>query len=87
MRRAEIEELLGSEAARGIGLWIDLVRAPPSGTWERRRADLYAAAEAWIGAARRRRRRAVDRLVRRYLGGFGPATPPTSRAGGLPPPP
>ena len=26
-----------------IGLWLDLVRVPPSGTWERRRADLYGA--------------------------------------------
>jgi len=40
MRRKEIEELLGKEAARGVGLWVDLVRVPPSGTWEHRRADL-----------------------------------------------
>ena len=32
-----------------VGLWLDLVRVPPSGTWERRRADLLAAAEDWIG--------------------------------------
>ena len=25
------------------GLWVDLVRVPPSGTWERRRADRLAA--------------------------------------------
>src|SRR5918995_953579 len=30
-------------------LWMDVVRVPPSGTWERRRADLYALAEDWIG--------------------------------------
>ena len=29
-------------------LWLDLVRIPPSGTWERRRADLYAAAVAIV---------------------------------------
>jgi hypothetical protein len=23
----------------GVGLWVDMVRVPPSGTWERRRAD------------------------------------------------
>ena len=25
----------------GATLWLDLVRVPPSGTWDRRRADLY----------------------------------------------
>ena len=49
MRRKEIEALVGKEAARMVGLWVDLVRAPPSGTWERRRADLYALAEDWVG--------------------------------------
>lgn len=75
LRRTEIEALLTKRVARGVGLWIDLVRVPPSGTWERRRADLYDAAETWLGlpdvddpAA------AVEHLVRRYLGGFGPAT-------------
>ena len=36
LRRAEVEDLLGRPAARAVGMWIDLVRAPPSGTWERR---------------------------------------------------
>jgi hypothetical protein len=70
--RKEVEVLVGRPHASGVGLWIDLVRVPPSGTWERRRADLYAAAEDWVGAAPE-----VDdpaaHLVRRYLGGFGPA--------------
>src|SRR5438046_1672356 len=40
----------GQAAGTGyVGLWLDLVRVPPSGTWERRRADLLAAAEDWIG--------------------------------------
>ena len=50
--RSEIDELLGkpgSVVVNGVGMWLDLVRAPPSGTWERRRADLYAAAEDWLG--------------------------------------
>ena len=34
----------------GVSAWVELVRAPPSGTWERRRADLYALAEDWLGA-------------------------------------
>ena len=33
----------------GLAAWVELVRAPPSGTWERRRADLYALAEEWVG--------------------------------------
>ena len=49
LHRKEIEELVGKVRGGGVGLWIDLVRVPPSGTWERRRADLYAAAEDWLG--------------------------------------
>ena len=72
--RSEIEALLGAERARGVGLWLDLVRAPPSGTWERRRADLYALAEDWIGPAPPLDPgEAVEHLVRRYLRAFGPA--------------
>ncbi|HEY2666256.1 MAG TPA: winged helix DNA-binding domain-containing protein [Actinomycetota bacterium] len=67
----------------GAGLWVDMVRVPPSGTWERRRADLYGLAEAWVspddaaGAADApsgENGAASVHLVRRYLGGFGPAT-------------
>jgi hypothetical protein len=75
LRRAELEALVGKPAAAGAGLWIDLVRAPPAGTWERRRADLYALAEDWVGPAPGvAADAAVEHLVRRYLGGFGPAT-------------
>ena len=56
-------------------MWVDLVRVPPSGTWERRRADLYAAAEDWLPPpVDLTEDTARDHLVRRYLGGFGPAT-------------
>ena len=72
----ELEELAGKGRAVGVGLWVDLVRVPPSGTWERRRADLFAAAEAWIGPSQMTEREAVERLLRRYLAGFGPATAP-----------
>lgn len=30
---------LGSGFLGRLGVWVDLVRVPPSGTWERRRAD------------------------------------------------
>jgi uncharacterized protein YcaQ len=74
--RAELEELIGRERLQGVGLWIDLVRVPPSGTWERRRADLYRLAEDWVGKAPGiARDDAVAHLVRRYLAAFGPATP------------
>jgi hypothetical protein len=74
VHRTELEELAGKGRAVGVGLWVDLVRVPPSGTWERRRADLFAAAEAWIGPPQITEQAAVERLLRRYLAGFGPAT-------------
>lgn len=63
------------EASGRAGLWVDLVRVPPSGTWERRRADLYGLADDWLPPpAAIDEREAIVHLVRRYLGGFGPAT-------------
>jgi Winged helix DNA-binding domain len=72
-RRKEIEELLGRERARGVGVYLDLVRVPPSGTWEQRRADLYATAEDWVGPENVTREEGLTLLVRRYLVAFGPA--------------
>jgi hypothetical protein len=76
LHRKDIEALVGKRLAGGVGLWLDVVRAPPSGTWERRRADLYAAADAWLGPPDHdiAPDAAIDHLVRRYLAGFGPAT-------------
>jgi hypothetical protein len=75
MRQAEVDEVLGGDPAtrNGVGVLLDLVRVPPSGTWERRRADIYALAEKWVGPEKVDRDEAVDLLVRRYLSGFGPA--------------
>src|SRR5829696_5767131 len=76
MSRKEIHELLGEDSAvtNGINMWLDLVRVPPSGTWARRRADLYAAAEHWLGPPPSiEEADGIELLVRRYLGGFGPA--------------
>jgi hypothetical protein len=73
IKRTDMDALLGKDRARAVGLWIDLVRVPPSGTWERRRADLYAAAEDWLGPAESGEAEGIELLVRRYLGGFGPA--------------
>ena len=74
LRRTEVEQLLGRDRARGVGMWIHLVRVPPSGTWERRRADLYGDAEDWLGPPAVTQDEALEHLVRRYLGGFGPAS-------------
>ena len=85
LRRREIDELLGRDRAQAVGLWLDLVRAPPSGTWERRRADLYAAAEEWLGPPGTTAPEGLELLVRRHLTAFGP-TARTDVAGwaGLP---
>jgi hypothetical protein len=72
--RKEMEELVGKDRARGVGLWHDMVRVPPSGTWERRRADLYGDAAHWLGEPEIDPADAAEHLVRRYLGAFGPAT-------------
>jgi Winged helix DNA-binding domain len=77
-RQAEIMKHLEDDgfprmAWSGAGLWVDLVRVPPSGTWERRRADLYALAEDWLGSSNVTEVEGQEHLVRRYLGGFGPA--------------
>ncbi len=56
------------------GMWVDLVRVPPSGTWEQRRADLYGLAENWLGGSDPTEAKGLEHLVRRYLGGFGPAS-------------
>jgi hypothetical protein len=74
MRRQEIDELLGRPRSRALGLWLDLVRVPPSGTWERRRADLYGLAETWIEPPEITHAQALELVVRRYLGAFGPAS-------------
>jgi hypothetical protein len=53
---------------------LSLVRLPPSGTWERRRANLIELAERWVGPEAVDEDSARDHLVRRYLGAFGPAS-------------
>ena len=55
------------------GLWVDLVRVPPSGTWERRRADRLALAETWIGPEDATEDEGLAHVVRAYLRAFGPA--------------
>jgi hypothetical protein len=77
-RAAELKALLAANgipavAWSGLGLWLEMIRVPPSGTWERRQADLYGLADAWVGAIAATEEAGLALLVRRYLGGFGPA--------------
>lgn len=74
VHRREAEALVGKARAAGVGLWVDLLRVPPLGTWERRRADLWALAEAELPAPDLDPGAAVAHLVRSYLRGFGPAS-------------
>jgi hypothetical protein len=74
LSRKELEEVIGRRWGNA-GVFVDLVRVPPSGTWERRRADLFALAEEWVGPEDASEDEGIARLVRRYLQGFGPARP------------
>jgi hypothetical protein len=69
------EDGFSREETNGAALWVDLVRVPPQGTWERPRADRYELAERWLPAeALPDEGEARTFLLRRYLGGFGPAS-------------
>ena len=56
-----------------VSLWVDLVRVPPSGTWERRRADRLGLAEDWVGPVDATEDEGLAHLVGAYLRAFGPA--------------
>lgn len=75
-RKKEILEALAIPASDfvGVGLWTQLVRVPPSGTWENRRADLYGLAETWVGPREATAEGGRELLIRRYLAAFGPAS-------------
>jgi hypothetical protein len=64
---------LGAGFVGNLGLWVDLVRVPPSGTWDRRRADRLALAEDWVGPTDATEDEGLEHLVRAYLRAFGPA--------------
>ena len=86
--RAELIEGMDARMFNGIGMWLDLVRVPPSGTWERRRADIFALADSWLGPPPVTAADGLDHLIRRYLQGFGPAAPADiANWAGLPPRP
>jgi Winged helix DNA-binding domain len=71
VRADELVARVGKDA--WLAADVDLVRVPLSGTWERRRADLYASAEEWVGPDTADPEEGRELLVRRYLAAFGPA--------------
>lgn len=76
LTRRLVEHGHPAQAGRWAGIYIDLVRVPPSGTWHRRRADIYGLAEQWSPPARQySEEEGIELLVERYLGAFGPARP------------
>jgi hypothetical protein len=72
LRHEQLVELTGNRWG-AVGPWLELVRVPPSGTWEQRRANLFQVAERWVGPEDVDPDEALEHVVRRYLGGFGPA--------------
>ena len=72
-RHKELVEVVGRSWGM-VGPWLDLVRVPPSGTWEKRRAHLFQTAQSWLGPEDSDEQDAREHLVRRYLAAFGPAS-------------
>jgi hypothetical protein len=59
----------------GAQLWVDLLRVPPAGTWEKPRAHLFALAEQVLADATQGPvDEAQELLITRYLRAFGPAS-------------
>ena len=79
--RRVVERGFPAQAAGWSSAWVDTVRVPPSGTWERRADDLYALAEQWLPPAEIHpdglptEEDGIRLLLKRYLDGFGPARP------------
>jgi Winged helix DNA-binding domain len=72
MSRAELDAFCGGTP--GVSHWLNMVRVPPAGTWEQRRAHTYGLAEEWVGPLDTDEDDAIEHLVRRYLAAFGPAS-------------
>jgi hypothetical protein len=73
LRQQELDALT-ARRWHDAGPWLELVRVPPSGTWEKRRANLFQTAERWVGPEDVDEDSALAHLVRRYLAAFGPAS-------------
>lgn len=82
LTRAQVLDRLAAEGIdrahwEGLVQWLDVLRLPPQGTWERRRAHLFGLAALELPDVPPVTREAgLRRLVVRGLGGFGPLTAP-----------
>jgi hypothetical protein len=77
MRRPDLIRLLDGApppVRYAVDTGVEIVRVPPSGTWDRRRADLCGLADATIEHVEIDEATALAWLVRRYLAAFGPAS-------------
>ena len=73
LSRTELKPYVESSTVwNGVNALYDVLRVPPSGTWERRRADVYAMAADWLGPIAATEEEGLELLLKRYLAGFGP---------------
>jgi hypothetical protein len=72
LKRADMDRLFGAASRVGLHHMVSMVRVPPSGTWARRRADIYALSEDWVGPPAGSL--GLAHVAQRYLAAFGPAT-------------
>ncbi len=73
LSRTELKPFVESSTVwNGVNALYDVLRVPPSGTWERRRADVYAMAADWLGPIAATEEEGLELLLKRYLAGFGP---------------
>ena len=72
LSRAELDSF--EDGVPGVDHWVNLVRVPPAGTWEKRGAHTYGLAEEWVGPLDASEKDGIEHLARRYLAAFGPAS-------------
>ena len=73
LSRTELKPYVESSTVwNGVNALYDVLRVPPSGTWDRRRADVYAMAADWLGPIAATEEEGLELLLKRYLAGFGP---------------
>jgi len=72
MSRAELDAFC--DGTPGVSHWLNMVRVPPAGTWDQRRAHTYGLADDWVGPLDADEDDAIEHLVKRYLAAFGPAS-------------
>ena len=72
MSRAELDAFC--DGTPGVSHWLNMVRVPPAGTWDQRRAHTYGLAEDWVGRLDVDEDDGIEHLVGRYFAAFGPAS-------------